>query len=221
MKSMHASGLGCFANPGIFIVLLALTGCQANRAADVQLRSLDGGREMSQRFTQASFSRNEGGDYDIVLVEAAMPQTDHRRGKGDAIEPSDAVPLTQVLHVKVLWRPKRAIRPDSPTATNASVHWSVLAGDGTGRVDYDGVGFANVYGGEDQIRAILRNVTLQPAGRTGTLNDPIGPSSLEADFKARRDPAKVHSVLEMTRQRTAPAVAADARNSPPVRLPGP
>jgi hypothetical protein len=214
-------GSRIFRNVSIFCLLAApmLAGCGAKPAANVKLTAMDDSRKLEQTFTNAYFNTGAGGAYDILLVEQAQATTEKRSGMGDGIA-IGSTPLTHIMHVRVLWRPKKAIRADSPTATNASVTWSVIAGDGSGRIDYDGVGFANVYGGDDEIIVRLANIAIKPAASTG-LGDPIGASRLNANFKAKRDPRMVKSLVAKTKQNNAAAAASMDTISPPARHPGP
>ena len=84
----------------------------------------------------------------------------------------------------------------------------------------DGVGFANVYGGDDEIIVRLANIAIKPAASTG-LGDPIGASRLNANFKAKRDPRMVKSLVAKTKQNNAAAAASMDTISPPARHPGP
>jgi hypothetical protein len=190
----------CF---GLMLVLSTLVGCRSNRpAATVELRAVDESRVMEQRFQKAFFTRDAGGDYDIVLLD-----------QNGGLKQTDAA-LTHVLHIRVLWRSKSMMRGDSPTATNCSLRYAVLNGE-VGAVTYDGVGFASVYGGDDQVRVMLSNATLTPAATRGDLNDPLGKSTITADFKARRNSTTVKDLIAMTRD------AAADRTNPPPRPPGP
>ncbi|MCS7033168.1 MAG: hypothetical protein NZ561_04130 [Phycisphaerae bacterium] len=188
---------------GLLTIPLA-SGCATRPAAGIRLHRLEDSHRLTQSFSNAYFSSAQQGAYDIVLVE----QTEPKNAPRDSRKPTSplASPLTHVMHVRVLWKPKKAIRADSPTATNASVNWSVMTADGTSRIDYEGVGFANVYReGEDRILVRLSNVVIRPSGKSEGLGDPIGTSRLVASFKAQRDPRMVRSMLAMARPQTASA----------------
>ncbi|GEM_PF-3482157 len=199
----------------LLCIFVVNTGCRSSRpAAVVELRATDDSRRMEQRFSKAYFSRDAGGDYDFVLFEQVNPS-----GKGSkrgTIDNIDAPPLTQVLHIKVLWRAKTMFRGDAPSATNCTLRYTVLAGDDSGAVTYDGVGFANVYGSDAQVRVILSNASLKPSGKRGTLEDPIGQSTLETDFKAKHDSTAVKDILSMARD-----AGITDRTNPPPRPPTP
>jgi hypothetical protein len=220
------------------LAISSLACATRNPTATVELSSLDGKARLTQKFEQVFFSRAAGGDYDIVLVQQADPSASVKSGKSgwmgwfggkdkdDAapvLDAATASPLTHVFHVRVLWRPARAIRPDSPTATNAAVTWSVIADDGSGRVDYSGAGFVNVYGRADQVRVMLRGVTLAPTSRMGALEDPVGRAAVESDFKARRNDDAVRTGLAMTREAPdrAAAVAHSGAPAPVIGTPVP
>ncbi|HRK31313.1 MAG TPA: hypothetical protein PLD59_09565 [Tepidisphaeraceae bacterium] len=194
---------------GLVIAALLLTGCRSSRpAATVQFRAVDASGLMEQPFQKAYFTRDAGGDYDIVLLEQAGDST--RNGKALASN----VPLTHLLHIKVLWRAKTMIRADSASASNCSLRYTVLSG-AEGTVSYDGVGFAAVYGGDEQVRVMLKNATLTPGATRGGLADPLGKATLTADFKAKLNSEAVKDLLSMARDATA------ERLNPPMRPPTP
>lgn len=199
----------------LFAMMLASNfGCNSKPTATIEVISSETGRTLNQQFSQAYFTRSEAGDCDLVLIEQANPEIRRDIKPRGAIGTVDAPPLTHVMHIRVLWRPKLAVRPDSPTATNSTVRWAVIADDGSGRIDYEGAGFAKIDGGADQVSAMLRNVSLKPAIKSGNLADPMGHAKVEADFKARNDPRMVRHALELLRTPETPV-------TPPPRSPGP
>lgn len=207
---------------GLLLSALSL-GCMGTRpAAKVSLTSNGDAtvKAMNMSFAKAYFSRQEGGDYDIVLVDQTAAGA-RPADRGDGMESVDVAPLTQVLHVKVLYRPKRNSRGGNPVATNASIDWTVMSGDGAeGRINYTGVGFANVYGSDEQIRVQLRDFKMTEASKFGDIADPIGPAELQADFKARLDVQSVRGFLAAVKPVGASPSAA-AVDGPPARQPSP
>jgi len=179
------------------LLLLGAVGCTASPAARVELTG-DAGRKLIQSFDRAAFKQSPTGEYDIILVDQTAADSRTSRQPSRALDPATASPLTHILHIRVLWRPTRTIRGESPTATNASIQWTVL-GQGAGRIDYTGAGFAQVYGEPDQIRVTLRNIHITPNTRRGDLTDPIGAATVFAKFKARRDASFVGSALATIR----------------------
>jgi hypothetical protein len=195
----------------------------------VNLVGEENGREMSQQFADAVFARSVRGNYDIVLVDQTEGLSRTMKGSNKPLQTSDAAPLTHLLQIRVLWTPTRTIRPGAPSASNATVHWTVLSRDG--RLDYTGAGFAQVYGRpeDEKINVRLRGIRLTPAGKTGDLDDPIGPATLTASFKARSDAATVHTAEAMINNTAQSADAsapiggtpAPSYPGPPARSPGP
>lgn len=233
----------------LLLAACALTGgCARNKpAAVVSLVASSDGRPFEQVFAAARYARSESGNYDIVLVDQTEGLSPVQKGPNKPLASADAAPLTHLMHVRVLWRPMRAIRAGSPSASNATVNWVVLSRDG-GRLEYAGAGFARVFGGGDPsepIRVQLSAVRLTPTQREGDLEDPVGACTLNTAFKAFPDASVVRTALGMIRGEdpTAPpseptagagrdrrsAVAApaesggasDAYRGPPPRPPGP
>lgn len=190
----------------LLTLFLLVAGCKSTRpAAEVEMTSVEQSRRLEQSFKSAWFARDAGGDFDIVLLNPI----------GETARRQTAEPLMHLLHIKVLWRPKKMIRADAPSATNCTLRYVVMTGDQSESVVYNGVGFANVYGSDDQVRVMLSNATLTPVGATGALSDPIGKAMIKADFKARHDSARVKELLAISR-----SVNGD-RATPPARPPTP
>lgn len=198
----------------LVVSLLVLVGCKSKPTATIEVTSSETGRILNQQFSQAYFTRTEAGDCDLVLIEQANPEIRRDMKPRGAIGTVDAPPLTHVMHIRVLWRPKLAVRPDSPTATNSTVRWAVIADDGSGRIDYEGAGFVKVDSGTDRASVMLRIVSLKPTSKSGNLADPMGNAKIEADFKAKNDPRMVRHALELLRTPETPV-------TPPPRSPGP
>jgi hypothetical protein len=121
------------------------------------------------------------------------------------------MPLHQVVHVKVLWRPMDGT--DRNIGSNAAVGWYVLsstAGGSSDLLEYAGSAFVRVTPKDDVMKVSIRGGDIRPRSVRGALTDPIGPARIEGNFIAVTDPARVHEVLAATRARTAAATAAPA-----------
>lgn len=221
---------------GALCLLLPSVGCQTDRpAATLKLTSTADGRAFEQVFRAARFTRGATGDVDVVLIDQTEGLSRTLTGRDKPLESTPSAPLTHLMHVRVLWKPTRAIRAGSASASNATVQWVVLSRDG-GRVDYTGTGFVQIDGGreDEQIRVRMRGVRLHPAHKTGDLDDPIGPVKLDATFRAAREDGTVATALAMIRDHgnaaadAAPGAApppsptpAAAYDGPPARSSGP
>lgn len=185
----------------LLCVLPLGAGCrQTSRPqARVELLSNDG-REFEQEFAAARYARSNSGNFDIILLDQTEGLSRTAEGTNKPLLSTDASPLTHLMHVRVLWRATQAIRASSPSASNATVQWSVLSRDG-GRLDYSGAGFARVFGGDpgEPIRVQLTAVRFAPGERSGGLEDPIGAGTMETSFKAFPDEPLVRTALEMIR----------------------
>lgn len=208
----------------LVLVLLPSLACQSSRpAARLEMTNLDDGRRFEQTFRAARFARGGGGVIDIVLVDQTEGLSPTEGGRGLALSPTSSSPLTHLMHVRVLWKPVRTIRPKAPSASNATVQWTVLSRDG-GRIDYNGAGFAQITTrGDDELRVRLRNIRLTPTARGGDLDDPIGPVVLDTSFKAYSEPQTVATALSMIRRDGALGSTASPGDfdGPPARVPGP
>lgn len=198
------------------------SGCSSKNGS-LSLRSNNSKLEYSQKFTRAYYSRNENGEYDIVLLEDGIIP---KRSKSDApIIASAAAPLNQTVHIRILWRPLRGSKPDAPSATNSVIDWFVRANDSidsADRLHYRGAGFITISESNGQATFQIKSAKLEPANSTGRLRDPLGQSSLEGEFKAVQNSGMVTSTVQSlaaTTPQTAIPPAAATHDGPPPRRP--
>jgi hypothetical protein len=184
---------------------LHVGGCVTGRpiSSTINFHALESDRTYSQTFSRAYVSEVEGGEYDAVLVANDDVATGARKSSVTGpIMTSDATPLRHVLHIRVLWRPQRGTRADTPTATNAVVNWYVRRSDSetsSDRLHYQGAGFVMVYPESKGVSFSIRNLTLSLRHRAGNLPDPIGRAKLEGNFYALRNEQAVQSILDSVR----------------------
>lgn len=227
-RSPAVIGLRFLTVCGLLVALNGAAGCATGKpAATLRLTSGDDGRQFEQTFRAARFSRGNSGDVDIILVDQTEGLSRTLTGRDKPLETTASAPLTHLMHIRVLWRPTRAIRAGAPSASNATIQWTALSRDG-GRLDYTGTGFVRLSGDGESIRVYLNRARLAPTHREGDLDDPIGPVTLDATFRASREDATVATALTMIRHRADPAQDAGASplpaapyEGPPARSPGP
>jgi hypothetical protein len=182
------------------IVLLS-TGCFSS-SNKLTFRSNHGNEIYPQAFRQAYYSKTEDGRYDVVLMEGGQP-------------------LNQIVHIKVLWKPLRGVKPDAPSATNSVIDWYLQSGGD--RLHYRGAGFVSVSEGRSDATFVIRNAQVELSEGSGRLHDPLGASSLSGSFDAVPNPGQVSSTIEMLRQENARSQVrqASAIDGPPPRTPVP
>jgi hypothetical protein len=208
----------------LFPALLALFlfhagGCGGKAiSSTLNVHSLESKRVYSQTFPRAYVSEIEGGEYDAVLLanENELISSPRRANLTGPITTSDAAPLRHVLHIRVLWRPQRGTRADTPTATNAVVNWYIRRSDtesSSDRLHYQGAGFVMVYPEDKGVSFSIRNLTVSLRDRQGDLPDPIGRARLEGNFYALRNAQAVRSILDSVRSQFAPTTASTNQSS--------
>lgn len=203
------------------LLALLLGGC-AGETASLQLVSNSSGRTYNQNFSRAFYTVGEGGEYDIILSEDGIVSAP-ARSSGPLATSTAAAPLNQMVYIRVQWRPMRGTKPDAPTATNAVIDWYVRTNDpnGANHLHYRGAGFVQLYGGDPEIRFVVRNAHVELTGSAGKLSDPLGPSNLTGGFIATRNDAHVNSTLSFIREQFAarPAAHPPGHDGPPPRAP--
>jgi hypothetical protein len=205
---------------------LACTG--AVGPAALTLKSQSNGKAYEQQFANAYFSRADGGQYDAILIEDGIVNT-----KGRATGPlntSASAPLSQIMHVRVLWQPLRGSKPDTPSATNAVIDWWVRSNEPGSRGDrlhYRGAGFVVIYDRGEACRFDIRSAHLTLTEGAGRMTDPLGETSVLGTFDAARNDGQVTATMNLirsdltTRPQQQSPLPSDASHheGPPPRVP--
>jgi hypothetical protein len=197
--------------PVLVVLLLLATGCGASAGgagANLTLKPVGQSQPFAKSFERAYVSRSTDGSYDIVLVDddAVRLASATNETPGQPLAAAPAMPLRQVVHIRVLWRPLVGTESDNPSATNATINWYVFGGGSeqwTDLLHYGGVGFVTVSGSGDARRIDVRNATLKPLASQGGLSDPLGTTRLSGTLVARTDARRVRALLAETRETVA------------------
>lgn len=105
---------------------------------------------------------------------------------------------TQVCTIRLFWKPHAGKTPIDQTATNATIHYVIFAGDNRDHVGvYSGAGFVYLKSkpGVSGLRASVWEANLRLTDRNDSFNDLLGPSLLEGGFTALRDDVGVDRAM--------------------------
>jgi hypothetical protein len=194
---------------GILVLITLFSGCGTSPPV-LSVTPLQSRNTLHQTFTQAYSSRDAAGDYRIVLLDDPID----RASPGDAgrpLTPERLPPVRQVLQIRVLWRPVSGAKPDSPAATNASLHWYVISGpttEGTSLIHYAGTAFVAVVPNGPGAEITIGNGKLKVVERSGGLVDPLKSFMLAGRFDAIADDARLREIMNDVRTATAEARSA-------------
>jgi hypothetical protein len=181
----------------LLALTLFLTGCFSAGPPKLVFRSVDSAKMYTQQFQRAYYSKTNDGEYDIVLVEDGITQADSK-SNGPLIS-SPTIPLSQIVHIRILWKAPSGSKPDTPSATNAIIDWYVRASDSPDRLDrlhYRGAGFVIVYESTGTSIFDVRSSQLSLSESKGRLQDPLGTTSVLGSFTATLNDGMVASTLE-------------------------
>ena len=191
--------------PGVLFVFacgLLAAGCAAP-SSQLTVRSVDKGQTFQQRFTSAYAGKDDLGDYDVVLAK-------------------DAGGVRQVVHVRVLWKPMKGTKVDHPSATNATIDWVVWdqsQGRDAGYIAYTGAGFVNLQRSGNTARLDIRNATLSPTARQGSIQDPVGRTKVTGTVVARANRGQVDALLSQMPNTASPSQTAGQPRQPQTGAP--
>lgn len=190
-------------------------GCAAEKPT-LTLTCQQKGRVYEQQFAHAYTGRCPRG-VDVVLASdlpASAGDAAGQRTGTAAAAASDG--LREIMHIRVLWSPDHAVKLDAPAATNASIRWFVFRGDDL--VEYAGTGFVSLDPDDDTTKVTIRNASLAPVAKQGSLQDPIGAARFEGKLIAKNDRRRVDDLLAEMKStqaaatlKRAPAEEASAR----------
>jgi len=107
--------------------------------------------------------------------------------------------IEHFVHVTMLWLPRAGSTPMDRTATNATVHWVIRAGDEVGV--YAGAGYARLRGplGRSDVTLQLADATIRLIASTDGFRDPLTPGHAVGEFSAPHDPARHAALLRESR----------------------
>jgi hypothetical protein len=173
----------------------ALCGCASqSRLTVAPTRS----REIfSQRFDKAFSSRDEAGDYRIVLLDDGLnvPQNT------GPLHPTATPPVRQVVRIRLFWRPMLGTKPDFPSASNAAIDWYVMGTGSREAIDmihYQGVGFVSVRTAAGGATVTIHTALLNPVASCGRMADPIGVTKLSGTFFALNNAPQAQLTWDQT-----------------------
>jgi hypothetical protein len=173
------------------LLLVCSAGCANQVAANLTVSCVKSGQTFSQCFPEAYSTLGKDGNADVVLVNG-----------------SDTA-VSEVMHIRVLWRPTRDLKSDHDSAQNATVHWYVMGKSPADIIEYDGTAMVVVEPGEHGATLSIRSATLRPVARRGSLRDPLGVTALYGSVRTSESADRVHKILSDLR-----ASVAAARNAP-------
>lgn len=198
---------------GLGLLLLA-GGCASVKPAARLLgeSEVDGKRvDFVARFDEAYFKATPDGQTDVILIAGALG----RESTNEALRTDDTLAVTQVLHLRVLWRAKAGLTEQNANASNTSLDWCVF-GSSNDNVRYGGAAYVRVRGSGDERTLYVQNATFKLSYALGAdMADPIGAGRFEGTFTARRDEGRVDDYL----RRLSDAKKPSARSSDAVGAP--
>jgi hypothetical protein len=204
------------------ICILSLTGC-GNRSA-LTARSIERGIHYVTMPTSAYYHRTAEGGYEVVLLHDPLDVQPQRTAAG--IAPAVEPPLRQVVHLRILWRPRRIPQQREQLAANASIDWRLFGvglEGGEDHLHYQGAGFVTIDESGDSARVLIRRALIKPVSSGGRLADPLGPSEFSGSVIAQRDRNRVDRIVGQLRQSVSGVAAAEQdvirHSGPPPRQP--
>jgi hypothetical protein len=167
------------------------TGCASEGPhPQLMLTSVGHDRTFAQQFSHAFVSRDPDGTTDLVLVD--------RAAEGALIGMNGSAPVRQIMHLRVLWNPKRDQKAEHASGSNATVHWYVMGNTPQSSCDileYSGTAFVLVNDSEDGTDLTIRNATIKLVACRGDLQDPVGSCTLAGTIHATENRGRVREVL--------------------------
>lgn len=171
-------------------------GCSASKGK-VTLRGEEANTIFAQSFNQAYIANTGAGEYDVVLVQDS--QAGHPKQKGNQpLEPMTAAQLRQVIHIHVFWQAEGGQMAKDGVMTNAAINWYVIGSEERDRPEvlrYEGAGYVLLDQGRQTTTVEIRDGNMKKTEIRGDLQDPIGPSRLKGEVKAKRNNQFVKDTL--------------------------
>ena len=183
---------------GIAVIVLSAAlavGC-STRTTTFEItdyRDVGDARRYRETFDEAYYTLDERGNVDIVLRRATAP--------GD---PGAAQAITQVIHIRSVWRSIPGDTVAHRTQINATVIYHILSGrigatfEGAGSVFYERVRKSDV------IRGTLDLATLRPKRRLTAGTTLFRQAEIVGKFEAKENPRRVIQIMNEMNRRFGP-----------------
>ena len=169
---------------GLGLLPLLLGGCGYFRPLSIIPVQSRGGSALQPHFQQAFYYVTRDGTYRFILKS----------------KPAGNTGVTQIMVIRVFWKPVPGLTPILSTAINATFEYIVITPSGTGR--YSGAGFIRLHNGRHAaiMHATLVDGDLRLTASSGYFQNALGPSRIRGDFTADRDPRRSIAMLLQARR---------------------
>lgn len=143
-----------------------------------------GNSALQPSFHQAFYYVTRDGTYRFILESKSPGKTG----------------ITQMMLMRVFWKPVPGLTPILSTAINATFQYIVITPSGTGR--YSGAGFVRLHNGRHAaiMHATMVDGDLRLTASSGYFHDALGPSRIRGDFTADRQPRRAIAMLLQARR---------------------
>jgi hypothetical protein len=180
----------------LLILLSSMIGCGAAQPV-LSIVPMHSQQKYFEKFTQAYVAHDAAGDYEVVLIDDPLDETEVGDA-GQPLSPSSSATLRQILHIRLLWRPLPGAKADSPAATNASLHWYVLGAttaEGTNLIHYAGTAFVAIAENGPGAQVTIHNGQLKFVERHGDLIDPLKSFKIDGKFDAVSSDTRLAEIM--------------------------
>ncbi len=166
------------------VLPLLLGGCGYFRPLSIIPVRSQAGSTLQPHFHQAFYYVTRDGTYHFILKSRTGGNTG----------------ITQMMVIRVFWKPVPGITPILSTAINATFEYIVITPSGTGR--YSGAGFIRLHNGKHAaiMHATMVDGDLRLTASSGYFQNALGPSRIRGDFTADRDPRRAIAMLLQARR---------------------
>lgn len=160
--------------------LATLAGC-SSRGGQLAITSQNiRGSELTGKFTTGLYRYDDRNQLTMLLVDGPIEAP------------------AQAVTIRMFWSPRPGRTPIDPTATNATIHYIIFAGENRQEVGiYSGAGFLFPKGkpGSDTFTAQIWQSTLRLTDATDQFQDLLGPSNLKGQVTLKHDDIALEKAL--------------------------
>ena len=172
----------------IFLCLVSGCSTAACRFEIVDHRAGDGDRRYTETFDEAYYDLDGRGNVDIVL----------RRRQASEAEPADSI--TQVIHIRSVWRPIPGQTVAGKTQINGCVSYIIVGGRSGATFEGAGSVFFSENEAKGTLTGTLDQASLRPVRRLAGGSSLFERAELSGAFQAHRDKRNTARIInEMNR----------------------
>jgi hypothetical protein len=189
----------------VLISILLLQGCTSS-SIPVALSPKDQ-PPVTLKLSRAFYAPTQSGEDQIVLLSDPIDDP-IKAAPGNPLPVEHQPEVWHVLLIDLHWRSAPLGNLDSPVASNAALHWYVIAepsATSAGVLHYEGQGSVWLSPKKDGADISVKSGEVNLIDQVGSIRDPFKAFKISSEFHAVTNSDRVHEVMDSVKRKTQAA----------------